>query len=859
MREVEVLRDQILDWLRRDKTLAPSDIVVLAPEIERYAPYIEAAFGGPPEAADFVPFRIADRSPVAGDAVALAFSRVLDVLRGRLAAPEVADLLDLPPVRARFGIAAEAVETLRERIREAGVRWGADGAHREAVDQPALEMHTWRFGLDRLLLGHAWAGDGSHLFAGTLPVEDLEGSEAEQVGCLADLCETLFAFRERIAGPRDLAGWRDLLSELLEETVRPAWDEAWQAERLRQTLARLVERAEEAEFRATVDLDIVRAELDKALGDERSARGFITGALTFCALVPMRSVPFRNVALLGLSDEAFPRATRRAGFDLIEAAPRFGDAAPREVDRALALEALLAAEERLAITFVGQSPRDNRVLPPSVVVSELLDVAAALVDPPAEGAQAGVGDDAPVRAPAPSPSPPSVAAPETEAARAAAVREALLVRHAIQPFSPHYFSRPEDEAARHFSYAERYVGSARAVGGGRAPAPAFFTQPLAPDPSTEGGTVGDAQGASEAEAEPRTVPVADLARFLENPARFLLQRRLGLYLGADVRPLEGREPFTLAGLERWKVGDALLPHLLAGEEADAAYDRMRATGWLPPGMPGRLCFEDVARDAQAIADAAREHGEGDAHPPLRYGLPVGEFLLTGTLRDLRPEGRLTVSFARAGGKRELTAWIEHLAMLLLRGGAGTLIEADGARIAPAEARRRLPERSILVARDKEGASVVAFATVPDAAARLAELVALLAPGWRWPLPLFANASRTYAEVLHEKKPEPVARIRAGNAFRSGGFGGPHDQDDAYVFQAWGEADPTADEPAAGAALAALMAAGAAGETESGTERGEASGGPSRDATPSDAPALDFAGLAQRVYRPLLGALRELES
>ena len=842
MREVEVLRDQILDWLRKDPSLSPADIVVLAPVIEDYAPYIEATFGLRPGSPGHIPFRIADRAPEAGDAVSLAFARVLDLMRGRLSAPEVLDLLELPPIRARFGIAAEAVEGLRERVREAGIRWGADGAHRAEVGQPAQHEHTWRFGLDRLLLGHAWEGEegehssgernggapyGGTLFKGTLPVGDIEGAEAEQVGRLADLCETLFAFRDRLAGRHRVETWRDELSALLDATVQPDWDEAWQVERLRRALHRLVERAREAGFHERVDLEIVRGEF-AAVGAEAAApRGFITGALTFCALVPMRSVPFRCVALLGMSDGTFPRPTRRAGFDLLQHTPHLGDLTPREADRAMALEALLAAEERLAVTYVGQSARDNRALPPSVVVSEWLDVAVELVDAPVvldgEGREATDADED----------------------RATRVRDALVVRHAIQPFSPSYFTQAEDEGRRLFSYAGRYLRTARAVAGDRAPARPFFERPLADTQD-----LGEVGGGSD---EPLDLSLGGFGRFLANPAQALLQQRLSLFLGREEEPLEAREPFDLDGLGRWRVGTALLPHLLEGREADAALAHMHATGWLPPGTTGTVAYEDVATTASALATAALRHGaDSPEQPPLRFSLPIGGVALRGSLHGLRPAARLTLTYARGGGRRELDVWLAHLVLLLLREGHGTLVALDGERLSPEAAHRRLPPRSVHVARGGEGAQVTAFGAVEDPQARLAELLALRAPGLRQPLPLFEGASRTFAEALAKGRTEAQARQAACKKYRAGRHNKPHDQEDAYVLQAWGEADPTADEAPNGAALRdlakALDADGAAG------------GGMGEEApwAMEADPTLRFAALAERVYGHLLAAREELD-
>ena len=91
----------------------------------------------------------------------------------------------------------------------------------------------------------------------------------------------------------------------------------------------------------------------------------------------MRSVPHRVVCLLGLDDGAFPRKAPRDGDDLLLDDPHVGERDPRAEDRQLLLDALLAARDRLIITYTGNDERTNIAKPPAVPVGELLDVVDA--------------------------------------------------------------------------------------------------------------------------------------------------------------------------------------------------------------------------------------------------------------------------------------------------------------------------------------------------------------------------------------------------------------------------------------------------------------------------------------------------
>ncbi len=244
-REVDVLRDQLRARFEADPTLSPQDVVVMAPDIEAYAPLIEAAFGGDRRDRLAIPYCIADRSNRMASEVAQAFQAVLQLLRGRLAASEVADLLHHRPIRDRFGIVVEELPQITRWIGEAGIRWGVDAADRESCGQPASDANTWRFGLHRLLLGYAMPGNDRELFAGALPHDDVEGSSAAALGRLAEMCEHLFELRASLDRELDLAQWVPRLEQVLSRTVAVEPRLEWEVQAVREAIRTLGERAGE--------------------------------------------------------------------------------------------------------------------------------------------------------------------------------------------------------------------------------------------------------------------------------------------------------------------------------------------------------------------------------------------------------------------------------------------------------------------------------------------------------------------------------------------------------------------------------------------------------------------------------------
>ncbi len=372
MRQVEVLREVLVRLFDEHPHLEARDVVVMTPNIEAYAPLVQAVFadqGGHLR----LPFRVADRGLRFHNLVGDALLATLGLVGERASASQVLELLALEPVRARFHLDADDLPDVRRWVAESGVRWGIDDAHREAHGQPGGDPHTWRAGLDRLLLGAAMEGEGADLYGGVLPYDEVEGQATRAVGSLVDFAETLFRHLRSLEAPRPMAAWRDDLEALLADLYAHRDPETWMHMQVREMLADLADGAEAAGLTADLDRGVVVALLEERLGDGSAPTGFLSGAITFCELRPMRTIPFKVVCLLGMDDGAFPRSRTRPGFDLLAVEPRPGDRTLRDDDRALFLEALLAAREHLVVTYTGRDIRDNKARAPAVPVGELVD------------------------------------------------------------------------------------------------------------------------------------------------------------------------------------------------------------------------------------------------------------------------------------------------------------------------------------------------------------------------------------------------------------------------------------------------------------------------------------------------------
>lgn len=611
MREVEVLHDQIVAILETDSSLEARDLVVMTPDIETYAPLVDAVFASDKNDRPRIPYRIADRSDRSSYPVLQAMSQILTTLGGRMTATEVLDLLALEVVAARFELKEDDLALIRDWVRESGVRWGVDAEHRASVDQPALAENTWRFGLDRLLLGYAMEGKENDLFGGVLPFDDMEGNDTQVLGRFLEFTSSLFRFRDLFLRPATLASWSSSVSVLLATMVQA--DEGNLAEHrlVRDSIETLVSDSERVGFSELLSFTTLSDLLQKRWQEGEAARGFLSGGVTFCQLMPMRSIPFRVVCVLGMSDGAFPRSVHPLGFDRMASEPKTGDRTPRDDDRYLFLEAILAARDSLLISYVGRSIHNNAAIPPSVLVGELLDLLT-----------------------------------DSFTVEEGSVMNRVLVHHPLQPFSPSYFGRSADP--RLFSYSKAYGQGALSLAGDTGPRKSFLSGPLP----------------LEEDLEP-ALTIDELSRFFANPTEYLLQQRLGLFIRDEDSSQQDREPLALTGLDGWRVGEGLLQRTLRGEAPADAYDSVRASGTLPLGAVGQCSYDDLQRAVSRLSERAGQFMEGQPLESLFFDQSVAGTRVTGNLDNLWPEGRVRVAYRRLGKYAELGQWIRHLCLCLM--------------------------------------------------------------------------------------------------------------------------------------------------------------------------------------------------
>ena len=699
LREVEVLHDQLLHLFQKLDNLAPHEVVVLTPDIESYAPLIRAVFDNPEDESHHIPFTIADRHPRAASAIVDAFLSLLEMDDMALPVNEVLTRLETAAVSRRFGIGADELQLLYPRCRDAHINWGYDAAHRDTSigieSESPEEQNTWRFGLDRMLLGCAMQADGKQLCKGRLPLPGVEGDLAVAVGGLSDFVDALHTTAEDFQTPRPVAQWARDLRALLKRFFDARSDEKDELGQLHTAIDRLEKLAGDASYTGEADIAVIRAQLLATLEEPKTRDGYLRGVVTCCALKPLRSVPFRVICLLGMNDGVFPRADKAEAFDLMASRRKPGDRSVRDDDRYLFLETVLAAREVLYLSYLGQSQADEHSYPPSVAIGELLDA----LDRSFEFEESS--------------------------------RDVLVRKHRLQAFSAAYF---DPENSRLLSYSATQAAAAeklrqtlgRNEQGAKAMAESqwFIKRPL-----------------DSPAAEHKAVTLDELLHFYRKPVEHFVRNRMEMYLRSRDDLLSDEEPFVLDNLDQYKINDDLLKLALDAEAnleegAAALRARFQAEGRLPHGEFGRATFEDLRKRMANFTQSVRAEASGSLVPQadLREAvdLQIGEFHLTGELDSFAdPRTQVSLRCASVNGRELLAAWIRHVVWHAL----------SPATLSPA---------LTLVVGQKKGAQVLKWLKpiekTEDAHKWLAELLQTYWQGQQEPLLFFPNTSLAYAKA-----------------------------------------------------------------------------------------------------------------
>lgn len=488
MREVEVLHDYLLDLFNQDPNLTPKDVVVMVADINQYTPYIQAVFGQKNGGAPQIPFSLSDNKLSENDVLVSSYLTLLGLKESNFSAEDVLALLDIPAMRERFNISLADLPLVREWVADSGIRVGLQ------KNQDGINFNSWQAGLERMILGYAMREEQG-IWQDSLGLNSSYGLKGELAGNLSHFFTALSALHETLQQAHSIEKWQEILTALLSDFFVRNEDTSDMIFYIQEKINELAEHLKTLHFTEKLQAEVIADVITMKLEDAPNSLKFLAGKVNFCTLLPMRSVPFKVVCLLGMNDADYPRTQTPNSFDLMQYHYQKGDRVRRDDDRYLFLEALLAARDYCYISYVGRSITDNQPKEPSVLVSQLLDYI-----------NQGQSENA-----------------------------LTVIEHPMTAFSPDNFKNNEKFTR---SFATKWLSIAQF------------------DASSNNSEFAVTMTENPEKIE--EVELDALVSFVENPVKFFFEKQLGVYFRDKDERIADSENFTLSGLDNYFLNNDLI-------------------------------------------------------------------------------------------------------------------------------------------------------------------------------------------------------------------------------------------------------------------------------------------------------------
>jgi len=569
-REIEILYHHLLGLIAKNPSLSPRDIIVMAPRIEDYIPYIHSVFGINHRP---LTFQVLDLAIQSQSEIAQGFLQLLALCESRWNASELLQLFEHPSFQRRHQFSRSDGLIFQEWVEQAGIHWGNDWLHRNELlrrghcKQGMAEeaaMGTWEYGVRRLLLGLTTTIDPQTMTPPEVP--PCSGVDFSQADLLGRWIGLLHSLKDDLSPLQDetqmtMEDWVNFLNSLLESYFQPNIDDPQSVEEYDDFKEQFEVLGRSAHFfkEALFPFASVKGHFLSLL-DTRSMtyREENLQAIRFCSFIPLRSIPAKIVVLIGMHEGAFPRTERPSSLNLMMGNQEV-DYCPlsRDYDRYLFLEALHSAHDYFLMSYQGYSKQGSKELQPSLIVEELF----AYLD-------------------------------QFYTIQGQKPSERLIFKHPLDPFDERYFL--EQGGLSNFSPHDFRVAQAYSDGD-KAPSHCFLNDfPLIRQKATF--------------AFNNPIDLKDLSAVARNPVKFHLNKVLEIYLQTEDRKLKTEEPIILSAVDKYRMKQLALE-----QSIESVLYQAEREGKLPYGLFRSVANRRLKEEVEDIHERLLKESINPAH------------------------------------------------------------------------------------------------------------------------------------------------------------------------------------------------------------------------------------------------------
>ena len=621
LREIQALNDFLLDQFNQPEPPHPREVLVLCPQLENYSALIRAVFDNPESEEMKIPYGLCDRDWRSESRIIDTFYHLLEFSESRATARDFYTLISRPPIRDKFELDDQDLETIKWWLEKTNVAWGFDRNHKQSLDLPPEDQNTWENALDGLMLGFCSGKETLDGFDDLFAVDEIEGNKLDLFSKLADFVNSLKDMQVSFSRPQKPAAWKVLIfKKCLDVFFDDNKESHADLVEIRKSLDFLVQ---ETNSQTELEpLSVIRWHLEKTLREKSLFSRHLTHGVTFCSMRSGRGIPAKVICVIGLNGGEFPSSNNRTSFDLSRQFIKPTDRNISEEDRLLLLETILCARECLYFSYKGQSDKNNEEIPASVVVDEIkeqIDAIIALKDSSVQ-----------IKA-----------------------SEYFTYKHPLQAFGRSYFTESSEneqsldtKSPKPKSFSVRNCEAARTLMQPKKDPTPFVTK--------------DVEGPCEDQQS--AISLRDLVKFWQNPSAYFISRQLDICIWDQENLLPENERLDASPLEDSKLKNIILNYASEAETTsfneDINFEKARKAGLLLPGQLGTSLYSSLHAEVSALL--ARS-GEDFSLPPKTQSSRgmIGGYEIEGKITSINNK-QLILSSSKLKGKHCMEGLVLHL-------------------------------------------------------------------------------------------------------------------------------------------------------------------------------------------------------
>ena len=588
-REVEALWNYLIHQFNTVENLALRDIRVIFPSLEKYAPAIKAVFKNDLVSLDYTFY---DTNSNIQDSPYKALLALYGFDSEEFTSKQVLSLLEFKYIREKFGF-SEDLSIVKKAINVASIYHGFEG-------QKEFETHyvSWKNGLKRLIIGaciekteSVISGIGEDFY----PISEYEDQSMVELIRLNHFVDTLHCFSNERIQTRNLADWQVFIQKSIEEFINVTEYEPANFDKKLEQLAK----SNEAIPSELLDFNVILYYLRQLFDNQELSERIGFGGIRFVSPNPRMVTSFKINCFLGLNGSDFPRSFKKLSFDLRK---KEQITTSNELDKHLFLSLIQGAKEKLYISYIGQSAKDNSVIPASTLVEDLLDVSK----------------------------------------KWGANEKNMVVKHPLHAFSNKYNSERFPELIRYDNVSST---TSELISETKETKKELFKRDIT-------GRI--------------IIPLHELIRCIEDPVKHYYTKVLGIYYSDRSIDLSENELFELDHLEQWNIKNTILQGELAQDfDEQEMYQRLKMNGHFPLKNLGESVKKSSSDEARKVIEEIHSKLKLVKKESLNIYFALNDkYVLEGNIDTVFDDTFLFATVSNDKWKYQLRAVIQFLTVII---------------------------------------------------------------------------------------------------------------------------------------------------------------------------------------------------